>query len=193
MNSGNRFHGGARSAPRADAGFSIVTTAVSVAIVAIGILATIGSMTSSAQSTRTTSEFEIARRAVARRVELLKAAKFEDVVRCFDDDPGNDPLPAGSAPGKYFAVPDLAPPAGVDPAQMGWVELPLMDVAGAMQVREDLDLPQFGMPRDLSADGVVDANDHTDTYKLLPVGVHVVWKGVDGNSSLRTTLLLAVR
>ena len=173
-------------------GISLVQTAASVALLAVGVLATAGSMVSSSQSTRVTDEMETARRAIAERVELLKAAPFKQVFAMFDASTANDPVGVVS-PGKYFVVTDLVPPAGVLPDRMGWVEFPTVEVGGVMQIHENLDLPQFGMPRDLTADGVVDALDHSADYKLLPVSVHLVWKGVEGNSSLHTTLLLANR
>jgi hypothetical protein len=64
-------------------------------------------------------------------------------------------------------------------------------MAGApSQLREDVVLPDLGMPRDLNGDGVVDASNHDVDYTLLPVLVRVRWRSASGTGQfeLRTMI-----
>jgi len=52
------------------------------------------------------------------------------------------------------------------------------------QLREDLDLPDLGMPRDLNGDSMIDSANHAEDYILLPVQVRVRWNGAFGEREL---------
>lgn len=42
-------------------------------------------------------------------------------------------------------------------------------------LREDCDLPEIGLPRDLNGDSVVDSLDHSHDYAILPVMIRIEW------------------
>lgn len=52
------------------------------------------------------------------------------------------------------------------------------------QVREDFVDARLGMPRDLNGDSVIDAQDHSEDYLILPVRVRMRWQGVFGERTL---------
>jgi hypothetical protein len=58
-------------------------------------------------------------------------------------------------------------------------------------LREDVNLPELGMPRDLNGDGAVDAGNHSTDYRLLPVIVRVRWQGAGGPSQFELKTMLA--
>ena len=59
-----------------------------------------------------------------------------------------------------------------------------------LQLREDLDDPALGLPRDLNGDSIVDGLDHADDYFLLPLEVTVRWRGRSGDRTLRRVTML---
>lgn len=64
---------------------------------------------------------------------------------------------------------------------MGSIVFPdFEDPAQGWQLREDLPNRALGMPRDLSGDSVVDDQDHSDGYFILPVQIRVRWNGPTG-------------
>ena len=71
------------------------------------------------------------------------------------------------------------------------VMLPATIVAGVPQLREDVNNIPLGCPRDLTGDGVIDANDHASDYQILPVMIRVRWRGQAGTAvyELRTSLV----
>ncbi len=56
------------------------------------------------------------------------------------------------------------------------------DPTGSAVLREDLQLPQFGLPADLTGDSQIDDASHNDDYRVLPVIVTFRWTTVSGAS-----------
>ena len=117
-------------------------------------------------------------------LERIRNESFEELFVLFNEDPFDDPLGPGTAPGNRFAVSGLTPLPGVADGMIGEIVLPLVDVgtevAPEWQVREDLVDPVLGMPRDLNGDSIVDDADHVADYTILPVLVRLRWKGKHG-------------
>lgn len=63
-------------------------------------------------------------------------------------------------------------------------------VQGTWMLREDVEMPELGMPRDLNGDGVVDDLDHRGDAEILPICVRIAWKGRFGERSLEVYSLL---
>jgi hypothetical protein len=51
---------------------------------------------------------------------------------------------------------------------------------GQAQLREDPDIPKFGLPADLDLDGDIDGEGCEDAYVILPVVVIIAWTGPTG-------------
>ena len=79
-------------------------------------------------------------------------------------------------------VPDPADPDGF----VGEIFFP---VVGTF-LREDVLDPDFGTPRDLNGDGVVNGADHSLDYRMLPVRVWVEWTGEGGERELEFVAML---
>lgn len=142
-------------------------------------------LASSASLQRVTREHGIAREAARARIEEIRATPFDQILALHDDDDTNDPGP-GPAPGPHFAVGGLAPQPEDADGFVGEVFFPL--VAG--DLREDLDEPRLGMPRDLTGEGDVVGSVAWPDCRLLPVLVRLRWRGAGGDSSFELLTLV---
>ncbi|HKE00131.1 MAG TPA: hypothetical protein VKE69_03915 [Planctomycetota bacterium] len=129
---------------------------------------------------------EAAERAAEQMQASLAATDFQKVFASYDVESANDPCGPGTAPGGYFAVRGLAAPDGVAESQVGEVVFPTVGSA----LREDVTIPELGMPRDLNGDGTIDSLDHSRDYRILPVLVRVRWKSGDANESVAIPAVL---
>lgn len=173
------------SARRRERGVSLVETAMALAVVAVAAMTALSVLIASLELDATNRETKAAFDAARIRLETVRAEPFDRVVRSFNADPADDPDGAGTAAGAAFAVPTL-PALATGTTTHGEVLLP---VDGGGRIREDLTVPELGLPRDLNGDGVVDSADHTADAIVLPVAVRVRWSGATGD---RTSVLAIV-
>ncbi len=173
-------------ARRARRGMSLLEVLVSIAVLVIGLAGFLQSLVTT-QSLESDAQHQAAACAAARAtLERMRATPFNQVFARFNASAADDPAGVVSQ-GDRFAVIGLRPMPGE--AFAGEIIFPT-DPANATALREDLVLPELGMPLDLNADGALDANDHAGDYRLLPVRVRVSWEGQRGPASfeLRTVL-----
>lgn len=176
----------------ARAGMTLVELSVSVVVLVVAVGSTLGAISSFAGLEHANRETAVAVMAARGTLEALQAEAFGDVFARFNADPGDDPLGPGTGPGPGFAVPGLEPWAGDADGLVGEILFPTP--AGAPgSLREDLVDADFGMPRDLDADGLSDALEHADDHVVLPVRVRVAWRGTSGERFLELQTLLAPR
>ena len=88
-------------------------------------------------------------------------------------------------------MPGLDPDPNDPDGRVGEILMPVLTVGGAVQVREDLQLPELGMPRDLNGDGAHDGLDHSVDKRVLPVLVRLRWRGATGISRMEFRTLVA--
>ena len=100
---------------------------------------------------------------------------------------------ANHAASAGFAVPGLDPLDDDADGLVGEFRFPSVSGAAGPELREDVVDERLGMPRDLNGDGVVDALDHRNDYRLLPVAVTLRWKGQSGPRTLELETLIADR
>lgn len=62
--------------------------------------------------------------------------------------------------------------------------------ADGRTLREDLDLPEFGLPRDLDGDGAIDGGDKRGSFRILPVVLELDWEGPSGPQHLQLSTVL---
>src|SRR4030095_7848795 len=129
---------------------------------------------------------EVAQAAAAQVQGALAATDFQKVLASYDVEAANDPCGPGTAPGAYFAVPNLVAPEGVAETQVGEIVFPTVGSA----LREDVTIPELGMPCDLNGDGTIDSLDHSRDYRILPVLVRVRWKSGETSESLAVPAVL---
>ena len=124
-------------------------------------------------------------------LETLRHEEFATLWRRYNSSPDDDPAGPGSAPGARFRVAGLS---SADPALgdlVGTVLLPeIEDPAFGLQLREDAVQPEWGLPRDLNGDSLLDTRDHADDYRVLPVRVRVEWTGRGGARTLEMGTIL---
>lgn len=167
---------------------------VSAAVLSIVLPSVLLAVIFYCKANRVRRETAVAREALREQVERLKGAPFEDVFALYNADAADDSAGLGPAPGPAFTVAGLRPAPGDADGIVGAVEIPsFVPAGGVAQLREDVLDPSFGLPRDLDADGALDALDHALDYALLPARVRVRWAGVSGPRELRATLLLSYR
>jgi prepilin-type N-terminal cleavage/methylation domain-containing protein len=162
------------------AGFSLVEAILVMAIVSVAATMYAQTVASSARLDPIAAETATAAEAARIAIEELRAQPIDQVVALFDADPDNDPGGPGTAPGARFGVAGLAPVAMGE--FVGVYEFPAVDG----RIAEDLNDEMLGCPRDLNADGLVDAADHRDDWVILPVRVRLEWMPRGGSARPRT-------
>jgi hypothetical protein len=168
----------------------MIELAVAMAVLVVGVLGYSKSIMSARLSIQRIHELDRAAQSAREMLERIEAEAFADAFRRFNADPTDDPGGAGTAPGASFAINGLSAVPGDADGMAGEVIFPVRPGV-ASQLREDVLMPELGMPRDLSGDGVVDAGDHALDYKLLPVIVRVTWRSSSGPASYELKTLLA--
>jgi prepilin-type N-terminal cleavage/methylation domain-containing protein len=165
----------------ARAGFTFVELAVVMIILLVALLIFSSTISGLARQRAINRENRLAMDAARNQIELLRSEVFQEVFARHNSDPADDPEGPATAPGHRFAVADLqASPDALDGLQGELFFPTVVDGLGDLQLREDLDEPSLGMPRDLSGDSIIDDQDHADGYFILPVRVLVRWSGKNG-------------
>ncbi|MEM8709330.1 MAG: type II secretion system protein [Planctomycetota bacterium] len=118
-------------------------------------------------------------------IEDMHSTAFYDVFASFNSDPADDPLGPGTAHGSRFDVEGLDPVPGQ--SSVGTVLLP--ERAG--QLIESVTMEELGMPRDLDGDFLIDSQDHSGDYLILPVSVTIRWQSRKGERSYTMATMLA--
>lgn len=178
---------------RARAGFSLVEVSVAMCVVVVALSALVSSLIASSGMHRVSSETAIAQRAAVQLLERMQGAPFDEVYRAYNATAADDGGLTVAAPGANFAAPGLDALPGDADGLCGQVQFPDVDVAGVLQLREDVVDGDLGMPRDLDLDGLVDGADHGSDYVLLPVRIVVRWRGVSGVRELELESVLCER
>lgn len=166
---------------RSRGGFTFVELAVGMTIFLVALLIFSSVVTSMAKQRATNRETGLAVAAARNMLETLRSEPFDEVFARYDSDPADDPEGAGSAPGNRFAVAGLDPREDSPDGLVGEVLFPTFeDPVEGLQLREDVDDHALGLPRDLSGDNVIDDQDHSANYVILPVEIRIRWKGQTG-------------
>lgn len=182
----------ARSKAVRRGGFSLIEVMLGMLVLVVAVLGTLGAITSSAIMGEATMETSQAYRAAQSLIERLAGMPLDQVFFSYNADTADDLAGVGLDPGANFAVVGLDPLQGDADGFPGQVILPAS--AGAPGVlREDLVDADLGLPRDLNADGVVDAADHSGDYVILPVRVRVEWNGTGGPRFVEMETVLGAR
>lgn len=155
-------------------GFSLLELLVSVSVFGIAMAALTTLQVTTTALSRSNQETAVALDAAQGILEAVRAAEFDQVFALYNANPADDP--AGGAPGAAFAVRGLTPAPGDADGMVGEVHFP----GDGLVLREDVDEPALGMPRDLDLDGNQDGADHKDDYRILPYLVRVRWRGAGG-------------
>jgi Flp pilus assembly pilin Flp len=173
-------------------GAAMIEAALAITLLVLGLLGLSQTVSSSLASADHAAEAALATEAARRMIETIRASDFRTAFARFNGDPGDDPIDGAPALGSGFDVAGLRPLEEDEDGLVGEILFPVMDGAGAASIlREDVDLPELGMPRDLNGDGVIDSADHSQDYMLLPVLVRVRWRSASGPAAIELKTILA--
>jgi len=162
-------------------GFTFVELALVMAVLLSALLIFSSTISGVARQRAVNRESSLAMEAARNELEILRSEDFSALFALFNDDPTDDPNGAGTAPGHRFVVKDLDAAPGLPDGLAGEIWFPSsVDPVNGLELREDVVDHNLGMPRDLSGDGVIDAQDHAASYFILPVRIRVRWKGKSG-------------
>ena len=167
--------------PARRAGFTFVELAMAMTVLLAALLifsSVVGSMARQRASNRETT---LAVAAARNTLETLRSEDFAELFALYNGEPSDDPSGPGTAPGNRFPVVGLDPVEDAPDGLQGEIVFPTrVGEEGRIELREDVELRDLGLPRDLSGDNVVDGEDHAGDYFILPVRVRVRWKGASG-------------
>jgi Tfp pilus assembly protein FimT len=161
------------------AGFTLVEVLLVAWVLMIALGSLVAVVTSSQRLARANEETSLAYAAARLQAAELRTLPFPEIFARFNSDPSDDPGVPGTAAGNGFAVRGLGPALDDADGLVGefvFPELPT-GIGSTVALREDLELAELGMPRDLNGDGVLDALDHAGDYVVLPVAIRVRWRG----------------
>ena len=142
--------------PRSGVGLVEVLISMPIVLVALGVLIQI--LSSGNGLRKLGREQWVAANATQTALERMRNEDFRDIAVLYNADPLDDPGGPGTAPGHRFAVEGLT--AIELDGLVGEIRLPLWNagspVAPDWQIREDIDIPSLGTPRDLNGDSIID-------------------------------------
>ena len=162
-------------------GFSLIESTVGMFILVVAACGLVSSLVGSAEVASSNRESSLAQLAARGELEALRSTEFSLVFSTFNETPADDPNGPGTARGAGFAVPGLDPQQGDPDGLPGRVVFPRLAGDAATLLKETVPDPTFSMPRDLNGDGLIDANDRSADYALLPVRVVIEWRGSGGS------------
>lgn len=194
-----------RAAGRGEHGFSLVEVLVAAALLLVAVLGHAATVMGSHGMSRSTAEHGTATDVLGRFIERLRAdpdwATLYARLRTLSSESASDPtltrldldpsLPTHAA-SVYYS--DFAVPSSLGNVSF-LVQVPSSQVAGVAALRESAVAPRYGLPHDLNADGLVDANSRNSDYLVLPVVVRVRWQraGQNAQEVVLATLLRCER
>ena len=156
-------------------GFSLLEVLVSLTILTISAVGLAGFIESTSQVRKTAHSFRVARDQLAVTYERLSGIPFAEVFARYNETAADDPG-TGDSPGSEIMVStsSFGWTSGAGAPPVITVEFPAT-AATPGALREDLILPQLGLPRDLNLDGAIDSADHSADYEALPVLLTIQW------------------
>jgi type II secretory pathway pseudopilin PulG len=171
-----------------NAGFGLVDICVALVVLsgALGIL--VVAVFSGIRMARADEETAIANQALRSAIARLQALPARDAFAILNDDSADDI--DGETSAEYLDLSEHLLSDREGEALTISVLLPV-DEAAPGALREDLDLPELGLPRDLDGDGTIDSADHADDLVLLPVLLRLEWQGASGAHTLQMATILS--
>jgi type II secretory pathway pseudopilin PulG len=161
-------------------GVTLIEVLISMIVLLVAVGGMLGSISSFAMLSESSRQKAIALTAAQGMLERMQREDFEEVFVRFNNTAADDPAGGGS-PGPNFAVAALQPQAGDADGMPGRVIFPADPLAAGL-LREDLVDAEFGMPRDLNGNGLLEADNRAADYAVLPVRVVIEGGGVQNHS-----------
>lgn len=167
------------------AGFALIEILISCTVFVLVAGAVVTTVVASNALNDANRETALAAQAAESALERLKGTTFGQAFARFNATEADDPAGV-SSPGNTFAVGGLALRADDGDGMVGRIEFP----GDGVELREDVEDADLGLPRDIDRDGEVDDLDHAASYTILPVRVVLEWRGINGNRQLELVTVL---
>lgn len=167
------------SVPASRAGMTLIELMIVLVVMTIAVGMLSGTLTSTSRVAPLQRENALAALAARSQFETMRSQSFSQLFALYNSDATDDPDGVGTAPGAGFAVAGLSPPDGEE--FVGRVVFP----GDGNDLKENVDMPLLGMPRDLDGDGAIGEADVSGSYRILPVEVHMRWKSLAGPREMR--------
>ena len=172
------------------AGLTLVEIAVAMTVMIMVLLGFSRALLDSMKAAGRTRESAVATDAARQVMESLKGEGFATLFAANNSVVGDDPAGV-TLRLAAFDVPGLNPRQGDADGLCGEILLPERVALGVSQLREDVEDFALTMPRDLNGDGLIDGDDHSGDYRILPVLVRVDWQGVAGEGRVQFKTILS--
>lgn len=167
-----------RAGPPASArrGVTLIELLIAMSVVVVALLGTTSALYFSDANREATREKVLAQNAARKVIEQMRDANFSTLLASYTT----------GSPGSTFTVERLNAISGVP---VGQIAFPMQ----GSNLRESVIDADWGMPRDLNGDGLIDNNPHNADYKLLPVRITVRWRSVRGQGQIVVNALITLR
>ncbi len=191
------------------AAFSLVEVLCGMSVMCVGLLSLASSTATGMATMQTNQESAQALRAARCFIEGMQVGDvpFENLFVAYARDSAEETQSTGGSGGligggllkkvtgtlsgttepllsRDFAVSGLAPVSDAVDGTIGELIFPTAAGPEGPELREDI------AGRDLNADGVIDTEDHSNDYVILPVTVRIEWKGSRGPRQIELHSLL---
>lgn len=171
----------------ARSGFSLVDVCLSMALLVIGLGVLIGSTFSAMKLDQVNASTALANQALRGLCEELQAMPIDEVLDSYVIAENEDERTRADKLARLtLRDPALATHDGREPVVRA--RFPLDE--DGRTLREDLELPEFGLPRDLDGDGAIDGADKRASFRILPVVLELDWVGPSGTQHLQLSTVL---
>ena len=154
-------------------GLGLIEILIASTILSIALLGLLGVVGQSMRLDAVNRETALASGAARMQFEKIRSVPLMYSFARFNASGADDPLGPDTAEGPRLVLESSQYGLGLE----GEVFFP---VSEAGELREDLNIPEMGMPCDLNGDGTIDDLDHRDDYLILPVTVRLWWQGRSG-------------
>ncbi|MEC8513217.1 MAG: prepilin-type N-terminal cleavage/methylation domain-containing protein [Planctomycetota bacterium] len=165
-------------------GFTMVEVMVALLVLTVAVQILSSTVTASISYTRVKRERAAAVVAATNVIETMHSLPFYDLFATYNGSPDDDPGGPDTAPGARFAVDGLTPLSGEE--FVGRIEFP----TEGTRLAETVPDRRFGTPRDLNGDLLIDGEDRSDDYLVLPVVVTVEWMSQLGERRFEIATML---
>lgn len=180
-----RLEGKGRN-PRA--GFGLVDICVALFVLATSLGVLVSAVFSGIRLARSDEETAVASQALRAALARIDALTAREAFAILNDEEADDIV--GQTKDTYLVLEEtiLGDRSG-EPVTIQ-VTFPVDEQQPGV-VREDLELPALGLPRDLDGDGAIDSSDHADDLVILPVLLQLEWEGASGIQTVQMATILS--
>ncbi len=166
-------------------GLTLIEVMVAFLVMSVAVYILSSTVTASVSHSIVKAEKTLAVEAAMNTIEKIRAMPQADIFALHNSDPSDDPYGPGTGPGNTFDVDGLERIPGRP--SVGTI---LMPGTGAV-LDESATQPEFGLPRDLDGNLVIESGDCSDRYIVLPLTIRIEWQSRLGPRSFEIATMLA--